>query len=120
MSDELNFDPSNDHYDWLSQEYRQRVGIWLTTAKPNDRFGMPAIEGPVVYRVVPNGAAEAAGLMKGDIILEVDGTPSAELPGGSTDLIGAVIQYINSTFGRSNLTLRVRRGKDELLFNLAI
>ncbi len=42
---------------------------------PNAPFQIPAINGVLVVRVLPNTAASVAGMRRGDVILEVDGDP---------------------------------------------
>lgn len=42
---------------------------------PNAPFQIPAINGVLVVRVLPNTAASVAGMRRGDVILEVNGDP---------------------------------------------
>jgi S1-C subfamily serine protease len=60
----------------------QMVGLTPELAKqnnedPNSPFLLPEIEGILVVRVLPNTPAEAAGMRRGDVILEVEGQPIA-------------------------------------------
>jgi S1-C subfamily serine protease len=42
---------------------------------PNAAFRVPEVNGVLVVRVLPNTAAASAGIHRGDVILDVDGTP---------------------------------------------
>ena len=50
------------------------------TAEIAERLGLSRADGVLVLDVVPDGAAERAGIRPGDVLLELDGTtvPSAE------------------------------------------
>lgn len=42
---------------------------------PNSPFSVPEVQGVLVVRVLPNTPAAAAGLRRGDAIVQIDGTP---------------------------------------------
>ncbi|HEY9717602.1 MAG TPA: PDZ domain-containing protein [Trichormus sp.] len=121
MSDELRFNPSSD-YSKPPAGYRRAVGVHLAAANPNayNRFGMPPIAGPVVSRVIPDSPAHAVGVIEGDMILEVDGTPISALPGSSTDQVKTVIQHMNRSSAANVIVLRIRRNQEELIFKIAL
>jgi len=56
---------------------RGYIGVEITSVDETSAkaSGLTNISGVVIAKVVPKGAAEAAGLEPGDVILEVDGTP---------------------------------------------
>lgn len=55
------------------------LGVFLGCASISElnRFGMKSTNGPVIRRVIPESPADIAGVITGDMILEVDGTPKA-------------------------------------------
>ena len=56
------------------------------TPELEDRFGVSVDEGVLVVEVAPGTPAEAAGLEPGDVIVELDGTPTA----GVDELVSAL------------------------------
>lgn len=114
--DELNFDPSRD--DCRPPEgYRRLAGLWLQLANMNDhnRFGMQPIAGPIVRYVDYASPAQIAGVLPGDMIVEIDGTPANTLPGGSEDLVKAVSRHISGPSSERIVVLRIRRNREELI-----
>jgi len=69
---------------------------------PNAPLIVPEVQGVLVMRVVPNTPAEAAGVRKGDVIVEIDGEGVTE-PEQLQNLVE------NSKIGQI-LQLKVRRG----------
>jgi regulator of sigma E protease len=65
----------------------------------------PYTHAPRIERVTPGGAAEAAGLQAGDVVLAVEGLPLAGA--------AALIERVRASAGRP-LELRVQRGASEL------
>jgi S1-C subfamily serine protease len=73
---------------------------------PNSAFRVPEVNGVLVVRVLPNTAAASAGMRRGDVILDVDGTPVA-----SSEELQNLVE--NSQISkRLNLTIE-RRGKSK-------
>jgi serine protease Do len=67
-------------------------------------LGLDRDSGIILSDILPDGAAEAAGLQPGDIVLAADGKPIEH----SRQLMAAVFQHV---FGEQ-ITLDIQRGKD--------
>ncbi|XP_064190636.1 serine protease HTRA3-like isoform X1 [Anguilla rostrata] len=65
------------------------------------------VSGVYVHEVVPNSPAQKGGIRAGDVIVKLNGRPLWS----SSDLLGALQQ-------ETGLLLEVRRGNDDLLFNI--
>jgi S1-C subfamily serine protease len=73
---------------------------------PNSAFRVPEVNGVLVVRVLPNTAAANAGMRRGDVILDVDGTPVA-----SSEELQSLVE--NSQVSKKlNLTIE-RRGQSK-------
>ncbi len=73
---------------------------------PNSAFRVPEVNGVLVVRVLPNTAAASAGMRRGDVILDVDGTPVA-----SSEELQNLVEN-SQVSKRLNLTIE-RRGKSK-------
>jgi S1-C subfamily serine protease len=73
---------------------------------PNAAFRVPEVNGVLVVRVLPNTAAASAGIRRGDVILDVDGTPVSSAEDLQSLVEGAKVKQ------RLNLTID-RRGKSQ-------
>jgi S1-C subfamily serine protease len=73
---------------------------------PNSAFRVPEVNGVLVVRVLPNTAAASAGMRRGDVILDVDGTPVA-----SSEELQTLVEN-SQVSKRLNLTIE-RRGKSK-------
>jgi S1-C subfamily serine protease len=73
---------------------------------PNAAFRVPEVNGVLVVRVLPNTAAASAGIRRGDVILDVDGTPVNSAEDLQSLVEGAKVKQ------RLNLTIE-RRGKSQ-------
>jgi S1-C subfamily serine protease len=73
---------------------------------PNSAFRVPEVNGVLVVRVLPNTAAANAGMRRGDVILDVDGTPVA-----SSEELQSLVEN-SQVSKRLNLTIE-RRGKSK-------
>ncbi|MEN1940934.1 Do family serine endopeptidase [Luteimonas sp. MJ246] len=67
------------------QVRRGQIGVQVQEIRPDDAKGLdlPDIRGALVVDVIQGGAADKAGIERGDVIREVDGTPirqSSDLP----------------------------------------
>jgi serine protease Do/serine protease DegQ len=85
---------------------RGQLGVVLQDLTPElaDAFGLQQRGGAVIARVSPASAAEQAGLMPGDVIIEIDGGPVTR----SSDLRNAVGLLRAGTLIRLNI---LRAGK---------
>jgi len=75
-------------------------------------LGLDRDSGVILSDIAPDGAAEAAGLQPGDIVLAADGKPIEH----SRQLMAAVFQHV---FGEQ-ITLDIQRGKDHLKQTVAV
>jgi S1-C subfamily serine protease len=73
---------------------------------PNAAFRVPEVNGVLVVRVLPNTAAASAGIRRGDVILDVDGTPVSSAEDLQSLVENAKVKQ------RLNLTIE-RRGKSQ-------
>jgi serine protease Do len=75
-------------------------------------LGLNRHPGVIVADVIPHGAAEAAGLQQGDVVLAVEGKPVTQ----SAQVQVAVMQH---TVGES-ITLDIQRGAEKLQEKVAV
>ena len=82
---------------------RQEIGMSIQTITPAlaESLALPRDYGVIVSDVWPNGPAEAAGLMIGDILESVDGQPANDLP--------SVNYYFRLRDSKENVALVVLR-----------
>ncbi|XP_008114140.2 serine protease HTRA3 [Anolis carolinensis] len=113
--------PSDRIAQFLSENYDKKdgkkrfIGIRMLTITPvlmeelkvNNPDFPDVISGIYVHEVVPNSPSQRGGIEDGDIIVKVNGRPLKT----SADLQDAVMN-------ESPLLLEVRRGNDDLLFNI--
>lgn len=105
-----------DTHDKKFKDGKKRfIGIKMLTITPtlvqelklNNPDFPDVSSGIYVHEVVPNSPAQRGGIKDGDIVVKVNGRPLMT----STDLHTAVMN-------ESPLLLEVRRGNDDLLFNI--
>ena len=65
------------------------VDVSSLSQEDRDLFGVTAEQGALVVAVDPAGGAGAAGIVEGDVIVEVDGTPVAD----ATELTRTIRSY---------------------------
>ena len=75
-------------------------------------LGLDRDSGIILSDIVPHGAAEAAGLQPGDMVLAVDGKPIER----SSELAAAVFQHLAG----EEITLDIQRGKERLEKTVAV
>ena len=75
-------------------------------------LGLPVESGVILSDIVPRGAAEAAGLAPGDIILEADGVPVR----ATRDLLTAIFHHNSG----EEMTLQIQRGEHKLTKDVAV
>ena len=109
----MDFSPDRD--DNLKGFYPRNLGFL---------FGQPRMQGNVfgtashygciqVYDVMKYGPAKQAGLKKGDIVIEIGGTPVPKLPGADKDPVSALSLYLQAQAPGSVLHMLVlREGKE--------
>uniref|UniRef100_H9GID9 HtrA serine peptidase 3 n=1 Tax=Anolis carolinensis TaxID=28377 RepID=H9GID9_ANOCA len=106
----------SENYDKKGNNGKKRfIGIRMLTITPvlmeelkvNNPDFPDVISGIYVHEVVPNSPSQRGGIEDGDIIVKVNGRPLKT----SADLQDAVMN-------ESPLLLEVRRGNDDLLFNI--
>lgn len=95
-----------------------RLGLQVErlTALP----GAPAPQGARVLQVAPQSPAEAAGVLPGDVILQVDGRPVLDPDGLAAEVAASSALPANTPDGARVLTLTLRRGSEELLRRLML
>jgi serine protease Do len=88
------------------------IGVIAQTITPTmaEGLGLGQDWGVVIADVIPNGPADAAGIMPGDIILVVDGQPMLGLPGFNAEL------YLHPP--DQILKIDVSRGAQKLSFDV--
>ncbi|MBA4062838.1 MAG: hypothetical protein C0501_03865 [Isosphaera sp.] len=85
-------------------ELRQEAG--RPAAEPGNRLGVEVDHGVVVAEVLPGGMAATAGLVHGDVVESVNGTPVHTAAGFRDAVLGVP--------DGSELTVRIRRGGSPL------
>jgi len=92
---------------------RQEIGMSIQTITPSmaESLGLPRDYGVIVSDVWPNGPAEAAGLMIGDLLESVDGQPAADLP--------SVNYYFRLRDSKENVQLVVQRAGAQRTISVA-
>ncbi len=75
-------------------------------------LGLDRDSGIILSDIVPHGAAEAAGLQPGDMVLAVDGKPVER----SSELMAVVFQHLAG----EEITLDIQRGKERLEKTVAV
>ncbi|MGO9239627.1 MAG: trypsin-like peptidase domain-containing protein [Bryobacteraceae bacterium] len=108
---------AQDVYRRLRQDGRVRrgaIGVLPETITPRlgAALGLDRDSGVILSDVVPHGAAEAAGLQTGDVVLSVDGKPMR----AARDLVLAVFQHSPG----DDLKMEILRGKDRLFVTVAV
>ncbi|MEM6425728.1 MAG: PDZ domain-containing protein, partial [Cyanobacteria bacterium P01_D01_bin.128] len=71
---------------------------------PNSGIMLPEVDGVLVIRVIANTPAATAGLRRGDVIVEIDGTPTLTAE--------QLQQKVESTRIGQRLQVEVRRGNE--------
>lgn len=122
MSDEneINFKPRVDEPK-RPKGYRPLIGIVLAEADYNScyQFGMPPVDGPIVKCVIPGSLSALAGILPGDMIVEVNGASAKSLPGAPLNIANAVSERINKS-SDTVLFLKLRRTDKEIEIKLPL
>ena len=94
--------------------HRGTIGVVVQDIDPvmSRALGLNRHPGVIVADVIPHGAAEAAGLQQGDVVLAVEGKPVTQ----SAQVQVAVMQH---TVGES-ITLDIQRGAEKLQEKVAV
>lgn len=108
---------AQDVYRKLRKNGRVRRGVigvspQAITPKMSQALGLPQDSGVILSDVAPHGAAEAAGLLPGDVVLSADGKPMRAVH----DLYMAVYRRTPG----EEMTLEVQRGQQRLSFRVAV
>lgn len=82
--------------------------------------GATAPPGARVLQVAPQSRAEAAGVLPGDVILQVDGRPVLDPDSLAAEVAASSALSANTLDGARVLTLTLRRGSEELLRRLTL
>lgn len=93
---------------------RGKLGVTIQDFTPDlaEALGMDAVVGAVITQVDPDSAAEAAGLLVGDLIVSVDGRPVA----GSADLRSQIgLKRVGTT-----VTINIIRDGETLEFSATL
>ncbi|KAM4854893.1 serine protease HTRA3 [Thomomys bottae] len=107
----------SEFQDKNTKDWKKRfIGLRMRTITPSlveelkaSNPDFPAVSsGIYVQEVVPNSPSQRGGIQDGDVIVKVNGRPLAD----SSELQEAVLN-------ESPLLLEVRRGNDDLLFNIS-
>jgi S1-C subfamily serine protease len=108
---------AKDVYQRLRKDGRVRrgaIGVIPETITPRlgAALGLDRDSGVILSDVAPHGAAEAAGIEPGDVVLSIDGKPMRE----TRDLALAVFQRAPG----EELTLEIQRGKARMSKTVAV
>lgn len=92
----MDFRQSDDNN--LKGKFPRKLGIALGLPRSKDPLFSPTqYNGYVqVYEVYAGGPATRAGMRKGDIILDVGGTPVPKLDDAGKDPVSAVVSFLGS------------------------
>jgi|GEM_PF-2922088 len=98
-----------------SKESRLDPGITYLPLSPTlaERYGLETASGALVTEVTSGGPGDRAGIVEGDIILSVDGTPLGE----RTPLLGIIRQCCTT---QKVVVLEIRRGDRYQLTDLTL
>ena len=93
---------------------RGAIGVIPEDVTPTlaSALGLERDSGVILSDIAPHGAAEAAGLEPGDMILAADGKPIER----SSELAAAVFQHVSG----EEITLDIQRGKERLVKTVAV
>lgn len=119
--DQTDFEPWDNEAE--SERFERPIGLGIGIVLPayqRYHFGHRELGAVSVVAVEMGSAGERAGFAKGDLILEVDGSPVNSLPGSSTDLLTAVVAKLKSLRCDSNVRILIRRGDEERLITLTL
>jgi serine protease Do len=108
---------AKDVYQRLRKDGRVRRGAIgvipeTITSRLAAALGLDRDWGVILSDVAPHGAAEAAGLEPGDVVLSIDGKPMRE----SRDMALAVFQRVPG----DELTMEIQRGKQRMSKTVAV
>jgi S1-C subfamily serine protease len=108
---------AKDVYERLRKDGRVRrgeIGVIPETITPRlgDALGLNRDSGVILSDVTPHGAAEAAGLEPGDVVLSIDGKPMRE----ARDLALAVFQRAPG----DELRMEIQRGTERMTKTVAV
>jgi len=106
-----------DVYQKLRKDGRVRrgaIGVIPETITPRlgEALGLDRDSGVILSDVAPHGAADAAGLEPGDLVLSIDGRPMRE----ARDLVLAVFQHAPG----DELSMEIQRGKERMSKTVAV
>jgi S1-C subfamily serine protease len=85
-----------------------RAALGIGLADPGTIGATLKVDGPVVASLVPGGAAAAAGLAVGDVLLSINGEPLAA--DGAAAANRRLVRFMESVNPGEELTLQYRRG----------
>ena len=93
---------------------RGAIGVIPEDVTPTlaSALGLERDSGVILSDIAPHGAAEAAGLEPGDMVLAADGKPIER----SSELAAAVFQHVSG----EEITLDIQRGKERLVKTVAV
>ncbi len=93
---------------------RGAIGVIPEDVTPTlaSALGLGSDSGVILSDIAPHGAAEAAGLEPGDMVLAADGKPIER----SSELAAAVFQHVSG----EEITLDIQRGKERLVKTVAV
>ena len=108
---------AKDVYQKLRKDGRVRRGAigvipQEITPRLGKALGLTQDSGVILSDVTPHGAAEAAGLQPGDVVLTIDGKPMQEV----RDLVLAVFQKAPG----DELSMEIQRGQERMPLKVAI
>lgn len=91
---------------------RSWLGIWFEPLRPDEYFGLGVEDGLRLVEAIKGGPADTAGIKKGDVLLEINGSRVGDAK--------EFRRLLDATEVGATVPVKVLRGKEELVINVTL